>query len=41
MPALESLGWQDMERILRVNVTAPLHLTQLVLPQMRGARRRA
>ena len=36
MPALESLGWQDMERILRVNVTAPLHLTQLVLPQMRA-----
>ena len=36
MPELESLGWQDMERILRVNVTAPLHLTQLVLPQMRA-----
>jgi len=36
MPALESLGWQDMERILRVNVTAPLHLMQLVLPQMRA-----
>ena len=36
MPALDSLGWQDMERILRVNVTAPLHLTQLVLPQMRA-----
>ena len=36
MPALESLSWQDMERILRVNVTAPLHLIQLVLPQMRA-----
>jgi NAD(P)-dependent dehydrogenase (short-subunit alcohol dehydrogenase family) len=36
MPALDSLSWQDMERILRVNVTAPLHLTQLVLPQMRA-----
>jgi NAD(P)-dependent dehydrogenase (short-subunit alcohol dehydrogenase family) len=36
MPALESLPWQDMERILRVNVSAPLHLTQLVLPQMRA-----
>lgn len=36
MPALESLGWRDMERILRVNVTAPLHLIQLVLPQMRA-----
>jgi len=34
MPALESLGWQDMERILRVNVTAPLHLTQMLLPNM-------
>jgi len=36
MPRLESLSWQDMERILRVNVTAPLHLTQLVLPQMQA-----
>src|SRR3989442_11522456 len=36
MPSLESVSWQDMERILRVNVTAPLHLTQLVLPQMRA-----
>jgi len=35
MPPLDSLSWQDMEHILRVNVTAPLHLTQLVLPQMR------
>jgi NAD(P)-dependent dehydrogenase (short-subunit alcohol dehydrogenase family) len=34
MPKLDSLDWQDMERILRVNVTAPLHLTQLVLPNM-------
>ena len=38
MPDLESLDWQDMERILRVNVTAPLHLAQLVLPQMRAQR---
>jgi NAD(P)-dependent dehydrogenase (short-subunit alcohol dehydrogenase family) len=38
MPALDSLPWQEMERILRVNVTAPLHLTQLVLPQMRRRR---
>lgn len=36
MPDLESLDWQDMERILRVNVLAPVHLTQLVLPQMRA-----
>ena len=34
MPALDALPWQAMERILRVNVTAPLHLTQLVLPGM-------
>lgn len=32
MPALADLPWQQMERILRVNVTAPLHLIQLVLP---------
>jgi len=38
MPTLASLPWQEMERILRVNVTAPLHLTQLVLPQMRAHR---
>jgi NAD(P)-dependent dehydrogenase (short-subunit alcohol dehydrogenase family) len=38
MPTLDSLSWQDMERILRVNVTAPLHLVQLVLPQMRVRR---
>ncbi|HEV2878078.1 MAG TPA: SDR family oxidoreductase [Candidatus Eremiobacteraceae bacterium] len=35
MPALESLPWEDFERILRVNAVAPLHLTQLVLPSMR------
>jgi NAD(P)-dependent dehydrogenase (short-subunit alcohol dehydrogenase family) len=38
MPTLDSLPWQEMERILRVNVLAPLHLTQLVLPQMRARR---
>jgi NAD(P)-dependent dehydrogenase (short-subunit alcohol dehydrogenase family) len=36
MPALADLPWQAMERILRVNVTAPLHLMQLVLPGMRA-----
>ena len=35
MPALDSLSWEAMERILRVNVVAPLHLIQLVLPGMR------
>ena len=34
MPRLAVLPWQSMERILRVNVTAALHLTQLVLPDM-------
>jgi NAD(P)-dependent dehydrogenase (short-subunit alcohol dehydrogenase family) len=37
MPPLASLPWQSMERIFRVNVTAALHLTQLVLPSMRHA----
>ena len=39
MPALESYAWQALERVFRVNVLAPLHLTQLVLPGMkeRGA----
>ena len=35
MPPLERYGWQDLERVLRVNVLAPLHLAQLVLPGMR------
>ena len=39
MPALESYSWQELERVFRVNVLAPLHLAQLVLPGMkeRGA----
>lgn len=37
MPPLATLPWQSMERILHVNVTAALHLTQLVLPSMRSA----
>ena len=36
MPALADLDWRAMERILRVNVTAPLHLVQLALPSMRS-----
>lgn len=35
MPRLEDLRWQDLERIVHVNVAAPLHLMQLVLPGMR------
>lgn len=38
MPPLEEYPWQDLERVLRVNVLAPLHLTQLVLPGMKARR---
>ncbi len=39
MPALDAYPWDGLLRVLRVNVVAPLHLTQLLLPQMktRGA----
>jgi len=36
MPALERYDWQDLERVLRVNVLAPLHLVQFVLPGMKA-----
>ncbi len=35
MPALEAYPWEKLERVFRVNVLAPLHLTQLVLPGMK------
>ncbi len=35
MPRLADLDWRDFERVLRVNVLAPMHLTQLLLPGMR------
>ncbi len=35
MPALDSLSWEALQRILRVNAVAPLHLIQIVLPGMR------
>ncbi len=38
MPRLEEHGWESLLRIYRVNVVAPLHLTQLVLPGMRARR---
>lgn len=38
MPPLEDYDWRDLEHVLRVNVLAPLHLTQLVLPGMRARR---
>lgn len=39
MPRLEEHGWESLLRIYRVNVVAPLHLAQLVLPGMRARRR--
>lgn len=36
MPPLADYDWHDLEHVLRVNVLAPLHLTQLVLPGMRA-----
>ncbi len=36
MPTLEEYPWQDLQRVFRVNVLAPLHLAQLVLPGMRA-----
>ncbi len=36
MPQLETLRAPDLERILQVNVVAPLRLIQLVLPGMRS-----
>ena len=36
MPALADYPWQALERVLRVNVLAPLHLAQLVLPGMKA-----
>ncbi len=36
MPSLEEYDWRDLARVFRVNVLAPLHLAQLVLPGMRS-----
>ena len=33
MPSLLEHSWQSLERIFRVNVIAPIHLTQLVRPK--------
>ena len=35
MPKLEDYPWDALLHVLRVNAVAPLHLTQLVLPQMK------
>jgi NAD(P)-dependent dehydrogenase (short-subunit alcohol dehydrogenase family) len=36
MPRLEALDPRIFEETIRINVTAPLHLSQLVLPQMKA-----
>lgn len=38
MPRLEAHPWESLLRIYKVNVVAPLHLAQLVLPGMRQRR---
>jgi len=38
MPALEGYPWDALLRVLRINAVAPLHLIQLVLPQMKVRR---
>jgi short-subunit dehydrogenase len=41
MPLLQSHPWQSLLRIYRVNVVAPLHLAQLLLPGMKERHRGA
>ena len=36
MPPLADYPWDALLRVFKVNAVAPLHLTQLVLPQMRA-----
>jgi NAD(P)-dependent dehydrogenase (short-subunit alcohol dehydrogenase family) len=36
MPLLEDYPWDALLQVLRVNVVAPIHLTQLLLPQMKS-----
>lgn len=39
MPPLENHPWDSLLHIFRVNVVAPIHLIQLVLPRMKERRR--
>jgi len=39
LPTLERQSWESLLRIYRVNVVAPLHLAQLLLPGMKQRRR--
>ncbi len=36
MPALDAYPWDALLRVLRINAVAPLHLIQLMLPQMKA-----
>ncbi len=38
MPPLENYPWEALLELFRVNAAAPLHLIQLLLPQMRARR---
>ncbi len=36
MPALDAYPWDALLRVLRINTVAPLHLVQLLVPQMKA-----
>ena len=36
MPRLESYPWPELMRVFKINVVAPIHLAQLVLPRMKA-----
>jgi NAD(P)-dependent dehydrogenase (short-subunit alcohol dehydrogenase family) len=36
MPALDTYPWDALLRVLRINAVAPLHLVQLLVPQMKA-----
>jgi len=38
MPSLDAYPWDALLRVFRINAVAPLHLIQLLLPQMRARR---
>lgn len=38
MPALEAYPWDALLRVFQINAVAPLHLAQLLLPQMKARR---
>lgn len=38
MPSLDAYPWDALLRVLRINAVAPLHLIQLLLPQMKARR---